>query len=133
VPNWQPNWEDVRWNWAAADAAAAELDRNADQLESNAGVWQQAAAAAALEWRGTFRSRFDSEGTDILRDAWYQAAEFRAEAASIRRASQMAREEQARRERDRARWRAEKAAEDAAAARARARRQQQAQQAANGG
>jgi hypothetical protein len=118
VPNWQPNWQDVRWNYAAANLAAAELDRASDQLESTSNTRLQVSSAAATEWRGVYRRRFDQQVTASLRSAWQQAGEFRDAATRIRRATQWAREEQARREADRARWYREKAAEDAARARA---------------
>jgi hypothetical protein len=128
VPNWQPNWEDVRWNWAKAEAAASELDNRAGALGSDSDARQTASTFAAAEWRGVYRRQFDDDLTSSQRDVWNESAELHAEAARVRRASEMAREEQARRERDRARWRAEKAAEDAAAARARAHARQLAQQ-----
>jgi hypothetical protein len=134
VPNWQPNWEDVRWNWAAAEVAASGLDHRADGLELESGVWQQASNFATPEWRGVYRLQFDDELTSSQSDVSNESAQLHLEAARIRRASELAREEQTRRERDRARWRAEKAAEDAAAARARAHARQLAQQqAASGG
>ena len=117
MPNWQPNWQDVHWNYAAADRAADELDRAADELESTSKARQQTADNAAAEWRGTYRRWFDRQTTEALRAAWWQAGEFREAAARIRRATQWARDEQARRERERERWRREKAEEDARHAR----------------
>ncbi len=132
MPNWQPNWEDVRWDYAAADRAARELDRAADELQSTSDARRQVADTAAAEWRGTYRRRFDQQLAEALRASWWHAGEFRDAAARIRRATQMARDEQARRERDRERWRREKADEDAQHARAQQARQQQAR-AAQGG
>jgi uncharacterized protein YukE len=121
VPSWQPNWQDVRWNFATADLAASELDRTADALEVTSSARSQVADVATVEWRGNNRLRFDQELLGILSTAWRLAGTYRDAAAHIRQASQRARDEQARRERDRARWRAEKAQEDAAARARRAR------------
>ena len=117
MPSWQPNWQDVHWNYAAAERAAGELDRAAEELESTSQARRQAADTAAAEWRGTYYGRFDQQTTEALRGAWWQAGEFRDAAARIRRATQWARDEQARRERERERWRREKADEDARHAR----------------
>ena len=76
MPNWQPNWEDVRWNYAAADRAAAELDHAAGELEPTSDARRQVADASAAEWRGTYRRRFDQQLTETLRAAWWQAGEF---------------------------------------------------------
>ena len=117
MPNWQPNWEDVHWNYAEADAAAAQLNRDADALDRTSGAWQLGSNTATGEWRGVYRRRFDQELTGTLADAWRRAGEFRETAARIRRATQWARDEQAHRERERERWRREKAEEDARHAR----------------
>lgn len=133
MPNWQPNWEDVRWNYAAAGRAAGELDRVADQLDAGSSARMQVADLATAEWRGSYRVRFDQQLTATLREAWWQAGELRDAAARIRRASQWARDEQARRERDRERWRREKADEDARRARDQRKRQDAARAAAASG
>lgn len=125
VPNWQPNWEDVRWNYAAAERAAGELDRAADELDSTSQARRQTADDAATEWHGTYRGRFDQQTTEVLRAAWWQAGELSDAAARIRRASQWARDEQARRERERERWRRERAEEDARCAREQRAREEQ--------
>lgn len=113
MPNWQPNWENVHWNYAAADRAANQLDRTADELGTTSSARQQVATEATAEWRGVFRTRFELQLGGTLREAWNLAGAFREAAARIRQATQWAREEQARRERDRERWRQEKEREDA--------------------
>ena len=133
MPNWQPNWEDVHWNYAAADRAAGELERAAEDLESTCGERRGVAEASDAEWRGANRGRFDPRDTEAMRGAWWQAGVFREEAARIRRASQWARDEQARRERERERWRREKAEEDARYAREQRARQERARLAAQAG
>lgn len=130
MPNWQPNWEDVYWNYAAADYAAGQLHRAADHLDSTASAVRQSADTATAEWCGVYRRRFDGQNTDDLRSSWSRAGEYREMAARIRRASQWARDEQARREHERERWRREKADEEARARRA---RQQRARLAQSGG
>jgi len=120
VPNWQPNWQDVRWNWAAADYAAAQCDQRAENVDSCATVRRGVGDTASSDWRGSFHLRFEMQMLDSSRNSWSLAATLHDAAARIRRLSQMARDEQTHRERERERWRREKAEEDAAAARARA-------------
>ena len=120
MPNWQPNWQDVRWDWGAADRAATELERAAEDLDRTSAARSQAAERATADWLGAYRNQFDAQLSATLGTAWHLAMTFREAAARIRQASLRAREEQASRERARQRWHQEKAAEDAAAARARA-------------
>jgi uncharacterized protein YukE len=115
VPGWQPNWEDVRWDYAAADRAASELERAADTLDQTSSARGQASERAIAQWRGAYRARFDAQLQDTLGSAWQIAGSYRDSAARIRQASARARDEQASRERARDRWRREKAQEDAAA------------------
>ena len=133
MPNWQPDWQDVRWNYADAERAAGELDRAAEEFDSTSDAQRQAAGSASPEWRGSYRRRFDEQLSQAQRTAWWEAGELRELAARIRRATQAARDEQARRERERERWRLEKAEEDARRAREQRARQEQAQRAASGG
>lgn len=112
MPNWSPNWNDVRWNWAAANAAADALRRGAAQLDNTTGVRRVYAGNAQTEWRGLFRDQFDGDLGWMVNNALSLAAEMRAAADRIDRASDDARQEQSRRERDRERWRQEKADEE---------------------
>ncbi len=112
MPSWTPNWNNVRWNWSAADAAIAALRRMADLLDETANERMRVAGEAQAEWRGLHRERFDGELAQILRRARDLASECRAAANRIASASQRAREEQRHRERERERWRREKAEED---------------------
>ena len=133
MPSWQPNWQDVHWNYADAERAAGELDRAAEEFDSTSDAQRPAAGTASPEWRGSYRRRFDQQLGEAQRTAWWEAGELRELAARIRRATQAARDEQARRERERERWRREKAEEDARRAREQRARQEQAQRAASGG
>jgi len=121
MPSWQPNWNDVRWNWVAAEEAAAELERVASLLEHQTAYRQRVAAEATAEWRGFHRRRFDGELAELVRDAHAIAYEYRRMAAAIRRASAAARAEQARREAERRRWWEEKRREEEEARRRRKR------------
>ena len=116
MPNWQPNWQDVRWDFAAAERAASELDRATDELDRTSATRREAAQRATAQWFGLYRTQFDSLLAGTLSTAQFLAGLFRDAALRIRRASVQAWEEQQRREADRRRWRAEKAKEDAAAA-----------------
>lgn len=112
MPNWQPNWENVIWDWGAANEAIAALQRAANQLESSLAERRPVATAAQIEWQGRFREEFDQELEHIIQQALSLAAEYRATAARIAAASSAARAEQDHRERERDRWRREKADEE---------------------
>jgi hypothetical protein len=112
MPNWQPNWNDVNWNWAAANAAADALRRAAARLEDATTRRSLAAYAAQGEWRGNHRLKFDSDLQKDLQGFSGLAAEMRLAAARIDAASAQARAEQNHRESERERWRREKADEE---------------------
>ncbi|MDQ7030120.1 MAG: hypothetical protein Q9O62_10265 [Ardenticatenia bacterium] len=119
MPSWQPNWSDVRWNWAVAEEAAAELSRVADLLEQLTAQRRRMAAHITATWHGGYRRRFDDELAETVRNAQTIAYEYRRMAAAIRAASQAARAEQLRREAERRRWWEEKRREEEEAARRR--------------
>jgi uncharacterized protein YukE len=108
-----PNWQDVRWNHGAAEAAGGALRRAADEVERAAGERARAAAEAVVLWNGAHRRDFDERLAGLLAAARDLAAELRAAAAAIGHASQLAREEQARREREREQWERERREERA--------------------
>jgi uncharacterized protein YukE len=112
MPNWSPNWQDVRWNHGAAEAAIAALRRAADRLDQTAADRVRVADEARAEWRGRYREQFDEQLGQTVRRAHELAGEYRDAANRIARADQSAYEEQRRRERDRERWRMEKEAEE---------------------
>jgi hypothetical protein len=112
MPNWQPNWQNVRWDYDAADQAVAALRRAAEELERTADERQRAAQRATTEWRGTHRATFDAYLREALNRARALATEYRDAARRIALASQRAHEEQRRRVAQRERWQQEKAAEE---------------------
>jgi len=107
MPNWQPNWHDVRWNWDAAGAAARELRQTAERLEVSLVQRLAAAELASKEWRGPHRVKFDNDLDDLVRRGRRLAEDMRDGACRIDSASRRAYEEQCHRERERERWRRE--------------------------
>jgi uncharacterized protein YukE len=89
----------VRWNHAAAEAAASALRRAAGELRRTAGDRSRAAQQAQAEWRGEHRKSFDGHLSKALRDAEGLASRYEAAARRITSASADAREEQRRRDR----------------------------------
>jgi hypothetical protein len=118
MPNWEPNRQDVHWDFSAADEAAAALRRVANILQETAAQREQQAREATAEWQGRYREEFDVHLTKMLRRARELAMEYRDAANKILSASQRAYDEQKRREQERQRWELEKKDEE------RARRQQ---------
>jgi membrane-bound lytic murein transglycosylase len=112
MPNWEPNWHDVKWDHGAAAEAAHALESAAASLDESAHRRRQVADQAREEWRGRKREEFDMQLDKMLRRAAELAAEFRAKASEICRADQRAFEEQRRRELERERWRHEKEMEE---------------------
>lgn len=112
MPNWQPNWDDVRWNWGAASEAAAALRSAAGKLEATLADRLRYAASAQREWRGRYRDEFDVALDRMARRARDLAAHFRDAADRIASASARAREEQRHREHERERWHREKEDEE---------------------
>lgn len=112
MPNWQPNWENVVWNWGAANEAVASLQRAAGVLENSVYERGGFAAGAQREWRGRFREEFDLDLNRLSQQAQSLAAEYRALAGRIAAASEAARAEQSHRERERERWWNEKRDEE---------------------
>jgi len=112
MPNWNPNWANVRWNYHLADSAASALRSAADKLDSFSFERQRVAAEAQQEWRGIYRNEFDQTLRMMQNQSRSLADQMRDKAAEIGRASGRAWEEQKRRERDRERWWREKREED---------------------
>ncbi len=114
MPNWQPNWNNVRWDWGAASEASHALRRAADRLEQTLVEKERLANVARREWRGRYRDEFDAEFAAMKTRAQQLASDFRQKAFEIDRASARAEAEQRHREAERARWQREKEAEDRA-------------------
>lgn len=112
MPNWQPNWNNVRWDWGAANAASAALRRSADKLDTFAHERSRVAGDAQREWRGRYRQEFDQQLQAMLNRSANLAAEMRHAAGRIDQASSRAWEEQRHRERERERWHREKREEE---------------------
>jgi hypothetical protein len=112
MPDWEPNWNDVDWDHAAAQEAARELDRTANLLEESKHRRRQLANEARVEWRGRCRDEFDGRLTKTLHRAAELAAQLRAKASEIRDADRRAHAEQRRREQERERWWHEKRMEE---------------------
>jgi uncharacterized protein YukE len=112
MPNWQPNWRNVVWDHQASGAAAAALNRAADELDRTVGERNTAAAQAAAFWLGNHRLTFDADLRDLHSVAAALAASYRAAAARIQQAAARAAEEQAYRVRERERWHREREDEE---------------------
>lgn len=104
MPNWQPNWNNVHWDHGAANEAASALRRAAERLDVTSEQRAQVAKDAVVEWRGRNREIFDGQLSQIQGRSRDLATELRGYASRINAASDRAREEQARREAERARW-----------------------------
>lgn len=114
MPSWQPNWEDVRFDYPGAEQAAADCDGCAQFLAGRHAALRPPIDAARAQWRGLNRERFDDEATAIDHHAEGLADELRMTAARIRAQADEARAEQHRRMLDREHWFAELAREEAA-------------------
>ncbi len=104
MPNWQPNWKDVVWDWGVANDAVRALQRAADLLDATAGERSNRSQAATAEWRGRYRDNFEGELRRILTRSRDLATHYREIASRISQASQRAHDEQKDRERERQRW-----------------------------
>jgi hypothetical protein len=106
-----PNWQDVCWDYGAADAAIDALNRAAGMIEGISGERARTAVSMLGEWRGVHRERLNELLRQVDREDATLAGDLRRAGQEIARLSQQAREEQARRERERAEWEAEQARE----------------------
>lgn len=111
MPAWQPNWIDVDFDHAAADAAATAYDDAADRLAAGDAPLATVVTHTVVDWSGTARTHFDT-GVDRIEDERTRVA------AALRRAADMVRAgvgraeaEQQHREDERDRWRRERDAE----------------------
>jgi hypothetical protein len=126
----RPNYQDVRWDHGAAEAAIAACMRAAEELEQALLNCAQAALRAQAGWQGARMESFAGARQSLEGRGRVLAADCRAAAHAITAASQQAREDQARRVYERAEWeraereREEREEREREERRARARRQQ---------
>jgi len=128
MPNWQPNWNDVQWDWGAAEEAIRALRSSADLLDSTSRERARLAEEAQAQWRGRYRKEFDSEFERIQRRSRDLAAQIRDSADRIASASHRAWEEQRHREAERQRWQREREDEERRAREERERREREEQE-----
>lgn len=108
MPDWQPNWNDVRWDHYAAEQAIAALQEAAKLVDDSLLDRLRVADEAIANWQGNHRQTFDSYRREIELRSRSLAAELREKANEIRRKDVAAYEEQRRRERERRQWLREK-------------------------
>ncbi len=119
MPNWQPKWDDVKFDYAEANEAVGLCQGALVTLADRHAVLQGPYQMACVHWRGVKRHRFDAEWSAMHVQAEAAADQLRAHIVRLQRESAAALAEQRSREAERARWFREKAAEEAAAAAAR--------------
>ncbi len=94
-----PFTEDVKFAWDAASRLKHSFIRAADELEAQIPRRSSYAQHAKRDWRGTYAEQFEGEHMPItIGDARKIAAECRRCAQMLEQLSQLAREEQERRE-----------------------------------
>jgi hypothetical protein len=108
MPDWSPNWTDVRWDHAAANAAITALNQAATALESGNTERIRQARIAVDQWSGPHRVTFDEYLNKVLKEGGDLAAAYRKAATDIANASRQATDEQNRRVRERERWQDER-------------------------
>jgi len=104
VPSWQPNWEDVRFDHAAAVEAAEACRRGATTADATAQAVTAAAPSASRDWSGSLSDDFRRELPELGDELSARHGELNALARQIEAAGDEARAEQARREQQRERW-----------------------------
>lgn len=115
MPDWSPNWLDVDFDHAAAEAAAAAYDDAADTLAAGEVTFGDLVAHTVVDWSGGARGDFD-DGTERIEDERVRVIRALRDAAdAIRTGAAAATAEQEHREAERDRWQAEVEAERAAA------------------
>jgi hypothetical protein len=101
---WEPNWNDVRWDHAAAGEMIAVLRQTAGILDTVSMELRHAALRSVAEWHGGHQQTFQERHARLLarihevRDRCGYAADM------VQRVDHAARVEQCRRERERAEW-----------------------------
>lgn len=110
TPNWQPDWDDVRFDHGAASEAVAECRQAINTLNSVGHAHARAAMDAQSDWSGSASDRFSEQRT-LVEAAIEGAVEALQDAIdAIQRAATAATNQQAARVESRRRWHAEMAA-----------------------
>lgn len=122
MPNWQPNWEDVRFDHGAATGAATELRATSRRIRDLCHLRGEAQRTDLHGWVGPARIEWQRRFLASQREGQALADACDREAGRIEAAAEAARTEQRARERQRESWYRERAAERAAAERAAAAR-----------
>lgn len=109
VPDWQPNWDDVAFDHAKAQAAVDECNLTAGALLTVLEGLDLAHASLRTDssWQGVYRDDFDTEQPLVRADAEAARSALKVLAGDIAQAMTDAAAEQARRVADRVRWQAE--------------------------
>ena len=116
MPSWQPEWSDVDFDHAKAQAAVEALRATASLLDTQTDARVRLAAEAQREWRGAARRTFDDELRRLVREAADLTDACRRAAAAIEGAAAEAGLEQRRRVERRRRWHEELRREEELAA-----------------
>lgn len=112
MPNWQPNWNDVQWDFNAANNAIKHLEKTAAELQYLALRRTTAAESATLFWYGGYRRQFDTYLNEMLLRSNALIGKLKNSAEQIRQANAAAEAEQKQREYERSLWLEQKRAED---------------------
>jgi hypothetical protein len=109
VPDWQPNWDDVVFDHAKAQAAVDECRLAAGALTTVVDGLDGAHASVGTDsaWQGVFRDDYDTEQPLVRADAVATRDALTTLAGDITQAMTDASAEQSRRVADRVRWQAE--------------------------
>jgi hypothetical protein len=111
MPTWQPNWVDVQFDFAGADAAIAECRMLRHVFEDRDSVLAGPLALAREEWRGPKRALFDTAEAVVKKDVRELIEELRHMEERTAAAIASANNEQVVRVRQRAQWHGELKAE----------------------
>ena len=103
--------EDLKFDWAGAARLSAELRSTATVLDGQVPRRNSIAQAAKSEWRGVFSEQFLDRMKVCTTDAGRLADAMRQAATDLDELAQLARDEQARRDRAQA-WEAENQSEN---------------------
>jgi hypothetical protein len=104
MPAWQPNWNDVTFDFAAAEAAIVECRLAREVLQTRDTVLSGPLAQAREQWRGAKRIEFDETEAALGRDVDRLIDELRDAEQSLYADIAQANNEQTVRVRARAKW-----------------------------